>query len=141
MNSTLLLQIAGASLVVLSIAHIPLWRALDWGPEIARLSPINARVFAVHTFFIAFILMALGLLSALKPHLLLLPSELARLLLEAIVLFWIARLAIQLVVFDRVMRNVWTRSLVIRVGACFVWLGYATIYGAVLMNQLRSVSP
>src|SRR4051812_23097675 len=74
MNLDLLLRMAGVSLIVLSLFHALLWRVLAWDREMGRLSPLNARVFAVHTFFIAFVLGALGLLSLTKPQLLLLPS-------------------------------------------------------------------
>ena len=138
MSLELLLRGAGLSLIVLSLFHAILWRALDWGNEIKRLSPLNARVFSVHTFFIAFVLTALGLLSLLKPQLLLLPSELARLLLAVIVVFWVARLAIQPLIFDRVMRAGWTRSPLVRVGASLVWIIYVAIYGAALVGQFRA---
>jgi hypothetical protein len=136
MTMVFVLRAAGASLIVLSLFHAILWRSLNWGPEIARLSPLNARVFVVHTFFITFVLAALGLLSLVKPELLLAPSELARLLLFAVVVFWVARLAIQFVVFDRVMRQGWTRSPIIRIGACIGWSLYVAVYGAALAVQL-----
>jgi hypothetical protein len=135
-----LLRVVGASLIVLSLFHAVLWRTLGWGEEVVRLSPLNARVFAVHVFFIAFVLFALGLLSLVEPELLLVPSELARLLLMGVVVFWIARLAIQPLVFDRVMQAGWMRSPVVRVGANVVWLLYVAVYGAALFEQLRGVS-
>ena len=135
MSLVVALQVAGGSLIVLSLFHVVLWRTLDWGREIERLSPLNARVFAVHTFFIAFVLCALGLLSLLKPRLLVEPSELARLFLAAIVVFWIARLVIQPLVFDRAMHSGWTRSLLLRVGACLVWAAYVVVYGAAFLQQ------
>lgn len=138
MSLTLLLRVAGASLVVLALLHAALWRALGWGSEIERLSPLNARVFAVHTFFIAFVLCALGLLSLARPELLLAPSELARLLLAGVVVFWIARLLAQPLVFEPVMRSGWTRSLPLRVGASVLFLSYVGIYGAALLRQLGS---
>src|SRR5262249_21210374 len=90
-----LLRMAGASLVVLALLHAVFWRALGWDRDFERLSPLNSRVFAVHTFFIAFVLLALGLLSLAKPELLLARTELARLLLCGVVLFWMARLLLQ----------------------------------------------
>ena len=138
MTLALLLRAAGLSLVVLSVFHVVLWRALDWGREIELLSPLSARVFAVHTFFVAFVLCALGLLSLLAPGLLLTPSELARWLLCAIVLFWIARLVIQPLVFDRVMRSGWTRSPVLRVGVGLLWVAYVAVFGAALLRQLEA---
>ncbi len=135
-----MLRLTGFSLVVLSLFHAVLWRTLDWGQEIRGLSPLGARVFAVHTFFVAFVLCALGLLSLLAPELLVEPSALARLLLAGVVVFWIARLLIQPLVFDRVMRSGWTRSLVLRVGVCCVWTAYVAIYGAAFLAQLRAGS-
>jgi hypothetical protein len=134
----LLLRLVGASLVVLALAHALLWRALGWGREIERLSPLSARVFAMHTFFIAFVLFALGALSLAKPELLLAPGDLPRLILCGVVVFWIARLAVQPLVFDRVMRVGWTRSLFVRIGASVLWAAYAAIYGAALLRQWGS---
>src|SRR5262249_52353759 len=124
MTLTLVLRVAGASLVVLLLFHAFFWRTFAWDREIERLSPLNGRVFAVHTFFIAFVLGALGLLSLVDPEQLVAPSELARLLLMGIVVFWIARLAIQPLVFDRVMVDGWSRSPVLRVGSNLLWAFY-----------------
>ena len=139
MNLAMLLRAAGASLVVLSLVHAAFWRMLAWGQESERLSPLNARVFAVHTFFIAFVLGALGLLSLFAPELLLAPSDLARLLLAGIVAFWIARLAIQPLVFDRVMQAGWMRSPLVHVGASIVWAAYVAVYGAALIRQFGAM--
>lgn len=137
MTLLLLLRLAGLSLIALSLFHAVLWRTLDWGSERARLSPLTASVFAVHTFFIAFVLCGLGLLSLVRPDLLLARSELSRMLLGAIVLFWLARFALQPLVFDRVMRDGWTRRPAVRVGACVVWLSYVLVYGAALARQFE----
>jgi hypothetical protein len=132
----LALRAAGLSLVVLSVFHVVLWRTLDWGREIARLSPLNARVFAVHTFFIAFVLLALGLLSLFRPDLLLARGELARWLLAAVVVFWLARLVIQPLVFDPAMVSGWMRARLLRVGVTVVWALYVVVYGVALLRQL-----
>src|SRR5262249_10307081 len=133
---TLVLRLAGFGLVVLSLFHVVLWRALDWGREIEGLSPLNARVFAGHTFFIAFVLFGLGLLSLLEPELLLAPSALARWLLFGVVAFWLARLVIQPLVFDPAMVSGWTASRPLRVGALALWAAYVAVYGAALLAQL-----
>src|SRR5262249_45076470 len=127
------------SLIVLALFHAVLWRALSWGRETERLSPLNARVFAVHTFFIAFVLGALGLLSLVRPELLLVRSELARLLLAGIVVFWIARLAIQPLVFDPVLRLGRWQSPLLRACASLVWMAYVAVYGAALLRQFEDV--
>jgi hypothetical protein len=136
MTLELALRLAGLSLVALSLFHAVLWRTLDWGLERAKLSPLTGSVFAVHTFFIAFVLLGLGWLSLARPELLLARSELARVLLWAVVLFWAARLAAQPLVFDRVMREGWTRHPIIRFGSNLIWLSYVAVYGAALLRQL-----
>ena len=138
MTLVLLLRLVGASLVALALFHAVLWRALDWGREIERLSPLSARVFALHTFFIAFVIFGLGTLSLTKPELLLAPGDLPRLILCGVVVFWITRLLAQPLIFDRVMRAGWTRSLFIRIGASLLWAAYAAIYGAALLRQWGS---
>lgn len=135
MSLSLLLRIGGASLVLLSLVHIGLWRSLHWDRESERLSPLNARVFAVHAFFVALVLLGLGLLSLLRPDLLLEPGELQRYLLAAIVVFWSVRLCLQPLVFDRVMTHGWTRTRTVRVGANLLWAAYLLLYGAALLAQ------
>ncbi|HUB08207.1 MAG TPA: hypothetical protein VMB50_14460 [Myxococcales bacterium] len=135
MSLAWLLRAAGASLVALSFLHAALWRALHWGPESERLSPLNARVFAAHTFFVAFVLLGLGLLSFARPDLLLARSDLARLLLWGVVAFWLARLALQALVFDSALRTGRTRPLLVRLGFGLPWVGYAALYGAALLRQ------
>jgi len=136
MTLSMIVRLAGASLIVLSLFHAALWRALGWGREMHQLSPLTARVFAVHAFFVALVLMGLGLLSLGRPDLLLNPSELALLLSGGMVVFWTARLVLQPLVFDRPMRVGWTRSLPLRVGVNVLWAGYVALYGAILCRQL-----
>jgi hypothetical protein len=140
MSLGLALQLVGASLVALSLFHMVLSRSLGWNHEAARLSPLNARIFMVHAFFVAFVLLGLGLLSLMRPDLLLVQSDLGRLLLGGILLFWVARLLAQLLVFDGVMRTGWTGSLVLRAGAMLLWAIYVLVYGAAFLNQLRGLN-
>jgi hypothetical protein len=135
---TLALRLSGASLLVLALFHAVLWRTLDWGAEIARLSPINTRVFVVHLGFIAFVLAALGLLSLSRPDLFVTRSDLARLLLYGIVVFWFVRLLCQPLVFDRVLERGFTSHPLVRAGASALWATYLAVYGWALYLQLRS---
>jgi hypothetical protein len=134
---TALLRLAGASQIVLALFHGALWRTFHWTREIGRLSPINRRVFIVHLSFIAFVLTALGLLSLVRPDVLLTPSDLARLLLYGIVAFWFARLLVQPLVFDPALREGWTGRPLVRVGASVLWASYVAVYGAALLRQLE----
>ena len=139
MSFVLALRLVGASLVALSLFHMVLSRLLGWNHEAERLSPLNARIFMVHAFFVAFVVLGLGLLSLMRPDLLLAQSDLGRLLLGGIFIFWVARLLAQLLVFNSVMRTGWTDSRVLRVGATLLWTTYVLVYGAAFLQQLRGM--
>ena len=97
---TLLLQIAGASLLAISLLHFALPKRFAWSEELARLSLLNRQIFYVHTFFIAFIVAQMGVLFLFFPAALLEPSPLARLLAAGLWLFWFARAVIQFFVYS-----------------------------------------
>jgi len=99
----LALRVIGAGQVLLGLAHVPLWRTFGWSREMTRVSPLTGRVFAVQTFFVAGVVLALGALTALRPDLLLGADELSRIVLAFAVIFWCLRLAAQPVVFDAVL--------------------------------------
>ena len=130
------LRASGATLLALAAFHAILWRRLDWSGAVARLPPLTARVFVVHTGVVVFVLAGLGLLSLSWPELLLAPSDLARLLLYAITLFWFARLVLQLFVFDGAMTEGWGSAPWLRAGAAALWGGYVVVYGAALLRQI-----
>lgn len=64
----LLLQVAGAGLILLAVLHVPIGKRLNWQEEAARLSPVNASIFNVHTFFICLVLVMMGLPSLIDPR-------------------------------------------------------------------------
>src|SRR5206468_10904235 len=53
---TILLRVAGAGLILLAWLRVPIGRRLKWREEALLLSPLNASIFRVHTFFICFVL-------------------------------------------------------------------------------------
>src|SRR5882672_2484336 len=57
----ILLRVAGAGLILLAGLHLSIGRHLNWCEDAARLSPVNAAIFHVHTFFICFVLVMMGL--------------------------------------------------------------------------------
>lgn len=130
-----LMQISGVSLIALSLFHLVLWRMLGWTAQIAKLEPLTARVFAVHTFFVAFVLLGLGLVSVIYVDELCAKSVLARAFLIFVVVFWTARLMVQIFVFDPVLWRGRPWRVWARLAASLAWLGYTSIYAAALHEQ------
>ena len=100
MTLQLHVQIVGALLLSLGIAHSFFSRYFGWEKELISLSVLTRRIFWVHSFFIALILAMLGVCSLFYTDALLEPTPLSRVLLAGIVSFWLCRLAIQFLVYD-----------------------------------------
>jgi hypothetical protein len=100
MTLQLHVQIVGALLLSLGIAHSLFSRYFGWEKELVSLSVLTRRIFWVHCFFIALILAMLGVCSLFYTDVLLEPTPLSRVLLVGIVAFWLCRLAIQFLVYD-----------------------------------------
>ena len=136
MSPAFVIRLVGASQLVLGVAHLLIWRLLGWTGEMAKLTPLSGRVFAVHTFFIAFVISALGALALICPELLLVRSELARLLLGAGFVFWSLRLVAQPLVFDPVLLRDSPYRLPVRAAALLGFAGHAAVYGWAFARQL-----
>ncbi|MCB9653092.1 MAG: hypothetical protein H6729_03025 [Deltaproteobacteria bacterium] len=131
----IVLRIAGVSLLVLACLHGAFWRTFRWSEAMKCLSPLNARIFITHMVFVIFILVAQGMLLVLRPDLLLTGSDLARLLLYALIAFWLLRFVLQPLVFNPVLQEGWTGSVIVKIGSMLLWLAYAVMFGKALLSQ------
>jgi hypothetical protein len=137
MNIRIHLQIVGALLLSLSLAHSVFSRYFRWKEELAALSLFTRQVFQVHTFFIALLLAMLGACSLFYTDALLEPSALSRVLLTGVVIFWLARLLVQFFVYKSA---IWRgRPFYTFMHAMFslFWVYVVITYGL----ALRSVQP
>ena len=95
------LQIVGALLVLLGVAHCFFPKRFGWKDDLAKLSLLNRQIFGVHCFFIALTLVLMGSITALYARALLEPSPLNRAILACAAIFWACRLFVQFFVYDR----------------------------------------
>lgn len=88
------LKIIGALLIALSLIHVFFPAYFKWKTELQPLSPINRQMMYVHTFFLAFALLLMGLLciSSAKD---LIETPLGRRIGLGFAIFWALRLVIQ----------------------------------------------
>jgi hypothetical protein len=89
------LKTAGVLLIVLSLIHLAFPRYFRWNAELGLLSPVNRQMMYVHTTFIAFGVLLMGLLS-LSSAQELVGTPLGRKISLGLALFWTARLLVQL---------------------------------------------
>jgi len=95
-----LLRIAGTGLILLALVHIPIGRHLKWREDAARLTPVNASIFRVHTLFICLVLVMMGLPCVLDPLVFLEKSRAAKWMTWSFSAFWFTRLYVQWFVYE-----------------------------------------
>jgi hypothetical protein len=88
------LELIGALLIILALLHAGFARYFDWRREFAVVSLINRQMMYVHTFFIAFAVLLMGLLC-LTSAAELVGTALGRRVALGLGVFWLARLLIQ----------------------------------------------
>ena len=84
------LRAIGAILVALALVHVIFPRYFRWATELASLSLINRQLMVVHTFFVAWVVGLMGLLSLLEAPALV-ETPLGRRVCAGLALFWGAR--------------------------------------------------
>ncbi|HET8772458.1 MAG TPA: hypothetical protein VFP80_01655 [Thermoanaerobaculia bacterium] len=95
------LILAGAAQLGIAVSSLLIPRLLGWRAETAQLKPLTRQVFWTYASYILGIHVAFGLLALLAPALLLDGSALARAVCGFIAVYWLVRLTLQFVAFDR----------------------------------------
>lgn len=96
---TLHIKIVGIFLVLLSLLHVVIPQYFNWTRELSGLNLINRQIMYVHTFFIAFIVLLMGLLCLYSSNELV-NSALGKHLSLGLFIFWFTRLLFQFFVYS-----------------------------------------
>ena len=89
------LKVIGILLIILAVSHTFFPSYFKWKHELNGLSMINRQMFYVHSFFIAFSVLLMGVLCLTSTRELL-ATHLGKKVLLGLGIFWVARLCIQL---------------------------------------------
>src|SRR5687767_7182214 len=88
------LQLVGTLLIALALIHLIFPKYFNWKQELSSLSIINRQMMFVHTYFIAFVVLLMGLLC-LTSSSELLNTHLGKRISLGLGIFWAARLIVQ----------------------------------------------
>lgn len=88
------LEISGVLLIGLALSHVVFPHYFQWRKELQGVSLITRQILYVHTFFIAFTVLLMGLLCVSAPEELA-STALGRRISLGLFAFWFARLIIQ----------------------------------------------
>jgi hypothetical protein len=89
-------RIIGCLFIVLALSHVIFPRYFNWKQELSKLSLVNRQIMVVHSFFIALMVLLIGLLCLTSAHELI-TTTLGKRISLGLGIFWGARLLIQFV--------------------------------------------
>lgn len=117
------------------MSHFYFPKRFGWRAELEKVSLLTRQIFYVHCFFIWLVLVMFGLLSLVYTDLLLQPGPLARIILAAFVVFWGARLMIQLFVYDAELWKGNRFNTLMHLLFTLMWSYYVCVYTTALWRQ------
>jgi hypothetical protein len=115
----------GIVFIVLALIHLGFPRYFNWGRELRTLSTINREMMIVHTFFIALIVLLMGLLCLLAANELI-NTILGKKIALGLGIFWGFRLLVQFFVYSPGLWRGKGFETVIHIVFSLLW-GYCTV--------------
>jgi len=126
----LLLRVAGAGLILLAVLHIPIGKQLRWIEDCKQLTPVNASIFHVHTFFICLVIVMMALPCLFDPAVFLTPSRAGAWLSWSFAAFWLVRLYFQWFVYKVDLWRGKRMETAVHWWFTFVWIALSGVFGA-----------
>ncbi len=121
------LKIVGCLLIALSLMHMVIPRYLNWGQELAALSLITKQILYVHTFFIAFIVLLMGLLCLNYSHQLLY-DPFGKVISLGLSGFWLTRLVFQFLVYSPKIWRGKSFETVVHIVFAIAWMYFTCVF-------------
>ncbi len=123
----LLLRLTGFVLIALGLFHVFFPKYFKWKEEFSRVSMINRQMMYVHSFFIAFVVVLIGLLCVTSATDLL-TTPLGKRISLGISIFWITRLFIQFFGYSTSMWKGKTFETGIHILFSILWIGLSAVF-------------
>lgn len=121
------LKIIGPLLLLLSFIHILFPAYFRWEEELQGLSLINRQMMYVHTFFVALVVLLMGLLCILFSEELI-TTRLGRILALGLFIFWVIRLVIQFFGYSSKLWKGKTRETIIHLSFSVLWTYLSVVF-------------
>lgn len=120
-------RIIGCLFIVLAFSHLIFPRYFNWKQELTKLSLVNRQIMVVHSFFIALMVLLIGLLCITSAHELI-TTPLGKQISLGLGIFWTARLVIQFVGYSsKLWKGRWFETCVHIVFALF-WTYISVVF-------------
>ncbi len=124
------LNVIGVLLIGLAMIHVVFPKYFNWKQELSSLSLINRQMVNVHTFFIAFVILLMGLLC-LTSSTDLTQTALGQKICLGFAVFWIARLLVQFFGYSPTLWKGKTFETTVHILFIFLWTYLSFIFSAI----------
>jgi hypothetical protein len=121
------LKIIGILLIVLALVHAIFPRYFRWREDLSSLSLINRQMMYVHTFFVALLLMLIGVLCVTSSKDLI-ETELGNKIALGLFVFWFVRLLIQFFGYSSKLWKGKAFETTVHILFSMLWLYFTTVF-------------
>ncbi|WP_017734086.1 hypothetical protein [Nafulsella turpanensis] len=121
------LKIVGAILILLGVMHIIFPKYFNWSKELSSLSLINRQMMYIHTFFIALVVLLMGVLCLTSSYELA-GTPLGKRIAFGLGIFWVVRLVFQFVGYSSKLWKGKKFETTVHVVFIFLWTYLSTVF-------------
>jgi hypothetical protein len=121
------LKIVGYISIALAFVHVIFPKYFNWKKEMPSISLVNRQLMYVHTFFIAFVVLLMGLLCAFCSNDLI-ATTLGRQVCLGLFLFWGTRLIFQFFVYSSKLWKGKTFETLVHVIFSLIWIYFTSVF-------------
>lgn len=126
------LKAIGFVLILLAIIHLGFPRQFNWQKEMSTLSLVNKQMMYVHTFFIALVVLLMGLLCLTSAKELI-ETSLGKRICFGLGIFWTIRLIIQFFGYSSKLWKGKTFETTVHIAFIFLWTYLSFIFCKIAM--------
>lgn len=120
-------EIIGTILIALALVHVIFPKYFNWDTELKKLSLINRQMMTVHTFFIALVVLLMGLLC-LTSSTDLVETQLGKTISLGLGIFWVVRLFVQFFGYSSKLWRSKTFETVIHILFSLLWIYFSIVF-------------
>lgn len=120
-------EIIGTILIFLALVHVVFPKYFNWDKELKTLSLINRQMMTVHTFFIALVVLLMGLLC-LTSSTDLVETKLGKTISLGLGIFWGVRLFVQFFGYSSKLWKNKTFETVIHISFSLLWMYFSLVF-------------
>lgn len=123
------LKFIGILLVLISLIHLGFSQRFNWKEDLKSISLINRQMMYVHTFFVAFTVLLIGVLSFVNAADMV-NTNLGRQLCLGLGVFWAIRFYCQFFVYSSELWRGKTFETIVHIGFSVLWAYVSVVYFA-----------